>query len=235
MAIYAIPATRNGRTRRWLIAVLVPLMLIALYFCLSSTGRRADVNRMLFIVSFVVLVNLWGPFRSQNVYEKIATASRVNSVEVASDGIRMNWMTWTKFIPRSEVTRVEEPPKGRGMYVRTRRRFSWFLIPRRTDHYEEIKDELAAMGIPIVQTSAPPNGGILFVLLYCGSLLCNILTQDRRILAINFAFALILGGAGAILTKYWTEDRRLRLKSTIGSFLPVALSAVSLVFPFGLK
>jgi hypothetical protein len=190
---------------------------------------------MLFIVSFVVLVNLWGPFRSQNVYEKIATASRVNSVEVASDGIRMNWMTWTKFIPRSEVTRVEEPPKGRGMYVRTRRRFSWFLIPRRTDHYEEIKDELAAMGIPIVQTSAPPNGGILFVLLYCGSLLCNILTQDRRILAINFAFALILGGAGAILTKYWTEDRRLRLKSTIGSFLPVALSAVSLVFPFGLK
>jgi len=91
------------------------------------------------------------------------------------------------------------------------------------------------MGIPIVQTSAPPNWGILFVLLYCGSLLCNILTQDRRILAINFAFALILGGAGAILTKYWTEDRRLRLKSTIGSFLPAALSAVSLVFPFGLK
>ena len=235
MAIYAIPTARNGRARRWLIAVLLPLMLIALYFCLNSTGRRADVNRMLFIVSFVVLANLWGPFRSQNVYEETATAYRVNSVEIASDGIRMNWLTWTKFTPWSEVTRVEEPPKGRGMYVRTRRRFSWFVIPRRIDRYEEIKGELAAVGIPIVQTSAPTNWGILFVFLYCGSLLCNILTQDRRILAVNFALALILGVAGAILTNFWTEDRRLRRRSMLGSFLPTALSAVSLIFPFGLQ
>jgi hypothetical protein len=243
MTIYTMPKPWNEsqvqkllKARRWLIVTFVSLLLIGLYLCLNSTGRSAELFRVLWIGSFIVLVNLWNPFRRRNVYEEIAATSRVNSIEIDSDGLRMNWMTWSKFIPRNAVTQVEEPPKGRGMYVRTRRRFLWYVIPRRTDRYEEIKGELAAMGIPIVtQTSAPSNWGILFVFLFCASLLCNILTQDRRILAVNFALALILGVAGAILTNFWTEDRRLRRRSMLGSFLPAALSAVSLIFPFGLQ
>jgi hypothetical protein len=239
MTVYTIPKAWNGsqvrKARRWLVVTLVPLLLIALYLCLNSTGRSAELFRVLSIGSLVVLVNLWNPFRRRNVYEEISATSRINSIEIDSDGLRMNWATWSKFIPRNEVTQVEEPPKGRGMYVRTNRRFLWYVIPRRTDRYEEIKGELAAMGIPIVQTSAPLNWGILFVFLFCASLLCNILTQDRRVLAVNFAVALILGGAGAILTNSWTEDRRLRHRSMLGSLLPAAFAGVSLIFPFGLR
>jgi hypothetical protein len=109
------------------------------------------------------------------------------------------------------------------------------VIRRTTDRYEEIKGELAAMGIPIVQTSAPLNWGILFVFLFCASVLCNILTRDRRILTVNFALALILGVAGVILTNRWTSNPSLRRRSMLGSFLPAALSAVSLIFPFGIQ
>ena len=76
--------------------------------------------------------------------------------------------------------------------------------------------------------------GLFFVFLFCSSLLCNILTEDRRILAINLAVALILGGVGAMQSR-WIGDRRLRLRSMLGSFLPAAFSTVSLVFPFGIK
>jgi hypothetical protein len=238
MAIYVMPelqAHKALKARRWLVAALVPVLLIAFYLCVNSTGRSADLYRVLWIGSLVVLFNLWNPFGRRNVYEGIAATHRINSIEIDSDGLRLNWKTWSKFIPRSEITQVEEPPNGRGIYVRTRRRFFWYVIRRTTDRYEEIKGELAAMGIPIVQTSAPLNWGILFVFLFCASVLCNILTRDRRILTVNFALALILGVAGVILTNRWTSNPSLRRRSMLGSFLPAALSAVSLIFPFGIQ
>jgi hypothetical protein len=109
------------------------------------------------------------------------------------------------------------------------------VVPRRTDRYEEMKVELAAMGLPIVQPAAPLNWSIFWVFLFCASLLCNIMTQDRRVLVVNFAVALILGISGAILTSVWVDDRHLRRKSILGSFLPAAFSAFSLVFPFGIR
>jgi len=222
------------RTRHSLIFASVLLSLAGFCLCLNSTGRPARLYEVLCIASFVIFVNLWSPFGKRNVYEQTAAKLGVNSIEIDSGGLRMNWSTWSKFIPLDEITRVEEPPNGRGMFVRTSNRFLWYLIPRRTDRYEEIRSELAAIGIPIVQTRAPRNWGILFALLFCLSILCNVLTQDRRILAVNFAFALILGAAGLMLTNF-IGDRRLRLKSVFGSFLPAAISAASLIFPFGIK
>lgn len=243
MTIHTIPKRWNEprlqrlrKLRRWLVVIAIPLMLISLYLGLNSTGRIAELYRVLGLGSFVVLANLWNPFRRQNTYVEIASTFRIHSIELNADGLRMNWTTWFRFIPRNQLTQVEEPPEGRGMYVRTHRRFSWYLIPRTTDRYEELKGEFAAMGIPIVRTSAPSSWwGILFVLLFCASLLCNVLTQDRRILAVNFALALILGCAGAVFTNFWTEDRSYRRKSILGSFLPAAFSAVSLIFPLGLR
>jgi len=241
MTIYPMPEAWNEsrmqklrKARRWLVVVLVPLLLFVFYLWLNSTGRSAELYRVFWIGSLVVIIGLWHPFRRRSVYGEIATTFHINSIEIDSDGLRMNWGTWSKFIPRSELTRIEEPLNGRGMYVRTRSRFGWYVIPRRNPRYEEMKCELAALGIPIVQTSAPTNWGILFVFLFCASLLCNILTQDRRILAVNFAFALIVGAAG-VLTTSWIEDRRVKRRSMLGSFLPAACSAVPLIFPFGLK
>ena len=241
MTIYALPNGWNesriskvAKARVWLVVILVPILLIASYLGLNSTGRTAELYRVLWIGSLVVLVSLWNPFRKKNLYREIATTFRINAIEIGSDGLRINWSTWSKLIPWEEVTQVEEPTNGRGMYVRTQNRFMWYVIPRRTERYDEIKGELARMGVPIVQTSAPSNWGILFVFLFCSSLLCNILTEDRRILAINLAVALILGGVGAMQSR-WIGDRRLRLRSMLGSFLPAAFSTVSLVFPFGIK
>jgi hypothetical protein len=170
MTIYAMPKAWNEsrvqklrKARRWLVATLVPLSLIVLYLWFNSTGRSARLYQVLWAGSITVLAGLWSTFRKRNVYKEIAATHRINSIDIDSDGLRMNSATWSKFIPRNEVTQVEEPPKGRGMYVRTRRRFLWYVIPRRTDRYEDIKGELAAMGIPIVQTSAPSNWwGLIF-------------------------------------------------------------------------
>lgn len=234
MTIYAVPeAQRLARVRRWLIVVLVSFLPIGLYLLLNSTGRSAEIYRVLWIGAFVVLMNIWNTLRGGN--GKIASAFRVNAFELDSEGLRMHFGTWTKFITRNEIIRVEEPPKGRGMYVRTPRRFSWFIIPRRIDRYDELRSELSAMGIPIVpRVSAPPNWGILFVFLFCASLLCDLLTQDRRVLVVNLGVALILAGAG-ILTSSWIGDRGLKRLSILGSFLPAVLSAVSLIFPFGIQ
>ena len=223
------------KARGLLVVTLVPLLLMLLYLSFHSTGRAADVYRTLWIGLFVVTMNLLDSFHRRNPSYEIAVAYRVHTLEIDTGGLRVNGKTWSRFISRDEVTRVDEPPNGRGMYVRTRRPFSWFLIPRRNDRYEEIKSELAAMGIPIVRKSAPWNWGFLFVFLFCATLLCNLLTQDRRILAVNFVFALIVGGAGAFKASIENGDRRLRRLSLLGSFLPAALSAVSLVFPFGIR
>ena len=167
MTIYPVPEAlyesrlqKLQKARRWLVVALVLLLLIAAYLGLHSTGRAASVYRVLAIGSFVVLMDyLWNPFRLRKRSAEIGKAYRIHSLEIDSDGLRINWMTWSKFIPRNEITQVEEPPNGRGLYVRTRRRFSWCIIPRKSERYEEMKAELAAMGIPIVQTSAPFNLG----------------------------------------------------------------------------
>ncbi|HEV2135732.1 MAG TPA: hypothetical protein VGR47_15960 [Terracidiphilus sp.] len=238
MTIYTMPTALNEsqlhklrRARRWLAFTSALISLIALWLSLNSTGRVARLYELLGIAAFCVLASLW----DLKVYKEIIATLRINSIEINPGGFRMNGTTWSKTIPWNEVTQIEEPPRGRGMYVRTDRRFSWYVITRKIDRYEEIKGELATIGIPIVQTSAPLNWGILFAVLFCASILCNLLTQDRRILAVNFVLALILGCAGVMLPNPYQEDRRLRLRSILGSFLPAFFSAIALIFPFGIK
>jgi hypothetical protein len=241
VTIHAMPTARNEsqvyklrKSRRWLALTSALILVIAFWLLLNSTGRAARLYEVLAIASFCALVSLWDPFR-RTLHKEIVATLRINSIEIDPGCLRMNATTWSKTIPWNEVTQIEEPPRGRGMYVRTQRRFSWYLIPRKIDRYEEIQGELATIGIPIVQTSAPLNWGILFAVLFCASTLCNLLTQDRRILAANFAFALILGCAGVMLPNPYKEDRRLWLRSVLGSFLPAVFSAVALIFPFGIK
>jgi hypothetical protein len=180
MTTYAMPeAWKESRVQKllkarcWLAVALVTVLLVASYFGLNSTGRSAELYRVLGILSFVFLVSLWNPFRRRSAYPEIAATYRIHSIEIDSAGFSMNWTTWSKFIPWNDVTQVEEPPQGRGLYVRTRRRLLWYMIPRRTDRYDDIKRQLAAMGIPIVRSSAPFNWGILFVFLFCASLFLN--------------------------------------------------------------
>jgi len=242
MTIYATPKASNelltnrlGKGRRWLIVALVLTLPIDSYLCLNSTEPHSELYRVLLIGSIAVLATLWNPFGRRNVYKEIGAGLRIDSFEVDPAGLKINGVNWSKFVPWNEVAQIEEPANGRGMYIRTRRRLLWYLISRKTDRYEEMRGELAAIGIPIAQRPAPWNWGMLFVALYCASLLCNLLTQDRRILACNFAVALTLAIAGATLTDSGFGDRRFRTKSMLGSFLPAVFSAVSLIFPFGVK
>jgi hypothetical protein len=242
MTIFAMPDVGNEsrvrlrKVRRWLAVIVVPSLLVVFYLCLNSAGRLAELYRVLGMVFLSILVGLWNPFQGRDAHEEIAEKHRINSIEVDWDGLKLNWATWTKFIPRDEIKRVEEPPNGRGMYVRTRNRFAWYLIPRKTDRYEEIRGQFAAMGLPIVEAPSPSSlWGLLFAFLFCASILLNLLTQDRRILAVNFVLALIVGVAGVILANSWGGDRQLRRRWMLGSFLPAIFSVVSLIFPYRVK
>jgi hypothetical protein len=238
MPIYLIPGNESRirkllKARRWLLIILPPLLLVLFCLLLTSRGRVADLYRVLSIGSVVALVNLWDPFRRQ---QKIVATLSINSIEIEPGGVRLHWKTWSKFIARDEIVRVEEPPEGRGMYIRTAHRFQWYLIPRYADHYQEIKGEMAAMGIPIVaNTAAPANWGVLFSLLFCASLVCDVLTRDRGILIANLALALILAGTGAALMRRFIEDPPFRRTAVLGSFIPAIFSAVSLIYPFGIR
>lgn len=223
------------KLRVWLAVTIVLCALVAVYFGVHFTGPSVLYGE-LGVGSLILVATFWGPLGRRTTYDKIAATSRVDSITIDLDGLSINYAAYSKLITRDEITQVEEPPKGHGLYVRTNRKALWFVIPRRTDRYEAIKEEMVAMGVPIVRTTAVPwNWGILFVCLFCASSLCNLLTQDRRILTVNFAVAIILGCTGAIMTTSWTQDRRVRLQSLLGSFLPAALSAASLFFPFGLR
>ena len=241
MAIYDLSEVASERQKRKLqkvrlsqFVIFMLLFLIVSFLYFNSTGHHSDLYQILWIGLLVFLVNLWNPFGKRNIYGDIASRLQMRTVEIRNDGLSIEWMAWGKFIPWNDVTRVEEPPAGRGLYFRTRSRFVWYLISRKNPHYDEIKGELAVIGIPIVPATAPWNWGILFVF-FCASLLCNLLTQDRLILSINFAFALTFGVAGAIMTKYSIGDPHLRLRSILGSFLPAAFSGICLIFPLGLK
>jgi hypothetical protein len=242
VTIYALPENESRvrklqRARRWLVASLVVILPIATYLCINSRGRPAELWRIPLLACLAVLLNLWNPLSKRDSYKKKAAGLRIKSFEVDSTGLRMNGMRWSRLIPWGDVVRIEEPANGRGLYVRTHRRFFWYLIPRRIDRYNEMRSDLAAAGVPIVQASAPWNWGILFVILYCASLLFNLLTQDRRILACNFAFAVILGCAGAFVTRFGTfgSSGQFRIRSMLGSFVPAALSAVAVIYPFGIR
>jgi len=243
MATYLMPSPWSEtqfqslkKLRLWLSVMLVPCAFVAIYFGIQSTGSSLLYGKI-GIGSLLVLAYFWGPLGWRSTWDKIASASRVNSITLDGDGLSINYAAHSRLITRDEISQVEEPPKGRGLYVRTNRKALWFVIPRRIDRYEAIKEEMVAMmGAPIRQTTTVPwNWGILFVCLFCASLLCNLLTQDRRVITVNFVVAIILGCTGAIVTTAWTQDRRVRLQSLFGSFLPAAFSALYLFFPFGLR
>jgi hypothetical protein len=226
-------AQRLRRVRRWLRGIVVPLLLIAVYLNVYHPGHLATLYRSLSIASFVVLVNLWSPFRRRNVYDEIAARFQPLSFEISSAGFSVNCGSRSKFIPRNKLARVEEPLNGRAMYVRTRNRFLWFAIPRQTDCYEGIKTEFTSIGVPIVEASRPVNWGFLFVFLYCSSLLCSVLTHNRIALSINLLLALILGISGIVSTNSWTGDRRTMIEARLGSFIPAVVAGAALLFSFG--
>jgi hypothetical protein len=236
VTIYALPKARNEtRVRRWLIAALVVMSLIAfLLVCTRRDDRLRCVARC--CVGYWPLSSLSGNFLAS---EMLMKKSRRHRESIRSRLIRPASASmgrfWSKFIPWNDVTRVEEPENGRGLYVRTHRRLFWYLIPRRTERYEEMRGELAAAGVPIVQASAPWNWAILFALFYCGSLLCDLLTQDRRILVCNFSLAVMLGIGGALVANRGMGDRRFRILGMVGSCVPAVMSMVSLLWPIWLK
>jgi hypothetical protein len=241
MKTYAIsePWTESGirklyKVRQWVIGISVPIFLIAFYLWLHTIGRHAEYYHGLLFALMMGMIGVWTSSFRPSAHKDIAERSRIHSIEIDTDGLRLNFLTSSKFLPWNEITQIQEAPNGRGMYLRTHARFWWYLIPRKTDHYEEIKSGLAATGIPIVETSRPWDWSIPFVILGCASLLCTLLIQNQTILTINFAVALALGIAGIFYAKR-IGDRRLKLLTAAGSFMPALFAAISLISPIGIK
>ena len=98
------------------------------------------------------------------------------------------------------ILRVEEPSWGGGLYPRSPSRHRWLLIPRSLDGYGQIQDELRALGIPFTEKVIPANWGEFdFVLLFCGTLICDLVTQNRQIPTANLIVTILVGIGGFLI------------------------------------
>ncbi len=178
----------------------------------------------LFLLPLVNNLRRWRswPARMQSSLRKtsVEIASGVISVTAANGGKRQ--------IRTSELLRADEPLLGRGLYLRSSNRYRWILIPRKLDGYEAIKREIGLAGTTIVKTSIPPNPEeFLFVVLFCGTMICALAVHNIYLLKVNFVVSLLLGFFGFYVINSNPETLALpRMRwAKFGAFLPVVAAA----------
>lgn len=239
MAVYALSpasiannAAKLRKIRIWGSIILVPLMALFLYLRISHSSTFGRSTEVAFIVLFVTLMTLVQPYPWRLSSRKVAAKMGDFCIEITSDAVEIRSSQFIRRIARDEIVRIEEPSWGGGFYVRTPNRYRWILIPRTLERFEEIKSGLAASGIPIVRTMIPPNWEeFLFVLLFCGSVACDLFATSRLVLFVNLGVALLLGVLGFLVTAT-TENSRLRFKARLGSLIPLVAACLTLLLRF---
>jgi hypothetical protein len=150
-------------------------------------------------------------------------------IEVSSAGVSL----WSSSGPvsrfeRDEILRAEEPAWGGGLYLRSRHRYRWLLIPKSIDNYESIKRELNGMGIPRMAKSIPPNWEeFIGVLLFVGTMLCAATVHNTRVLFANLLVSVLISVGGFLVIGKNSENAQIR-KARLGVFLPVVFAALGL-------
>ena len=229
-------ARQARKLQIWVYCLVAVFLILALYIrSCEQTGPshpRFGFFEGAFIALFVALMQLIGPFpwhRSLLEFAKRAAFT----VEIDADEIDVSGELYRRRIPTSEVLKAEEPSWGSGLYLRTAKRYQWVWIPRRVDGFEEIKKYLTLIGISTVRATIPGNWEeYLFVVLFCGSLMCDIATSRPLILSGNLGVSLLLGFAGILFSRA-VQDRKMRLMSLAGSFIPAIAAFVALLVAKG--
>lgn len=243
MTVYTISqassAERLRKIRIWAAVILVLPLVLFLYLRISYSNAFGRSLEVVGAVSFALLVELIRPFVWKRSARKRPAIAGGFCIEVTPDAVELRNAFLNTRIARNEIVRAEEPSWGSGIYLRTSSRYRLILIPRKIEGFEEIKSTLAASGIPIIQTMITPNWeGLLFGILFCGSILCDmfaiydIFAISRIVLFVNLGVALLIGIYGFIISDA-VEGAQMRLKSRLGSLIPLVGVGFALLFQFG--
>jgi hypothetical protein len=227
----------NARRRQnrfvWTGCLLLTATLVFEFLRFGNPLLRAEHWSPVFIVLFVLSVQLIrGNWKGESTSRKLRAALTQLSVVISHDGIRILYPEGvSRQLGRDEITRVEEPSLGHGLYIRSRNRYRWFLIQCSLDDYDEIKGELAHMGIPLVAKTIPPNWEeFIFVLFFCGTLLFSGFSHDVRILTGNLIIALLMAIVGTYIVRANPDNRSHHWKLIAGMFIPAVVAALALLW-----
>jgi hypothetical protein len=240
MAVYAFSeetiariARRSPRALMWLRAIAAAWLVVDVAVAVGQVfwhEIRIDLSERwahsAFIIPFVLFFTSFSLRRRfpGRMEEHMLTYS----VDVSPYSVRVQSDFWPqRQFTRDEILRVEEPSLGGGLYLRSSNRYRWLMVPRSLDGYGQIKDDLRAMGIPFTKKVIPTNWEeFAFVLLFCGTLICDMVTQNRQVLTANLIVAIFVG-IGGFLIMSANPDSSPRMRWVrYAAFLPAAFAVV---------
>jgi hypothetical protein len=224
---------RNNRFRVTFTIVAVAMLIVVFLITPTKWDRHPALREWLPPVAIAILaVPLFNILRRwKSGPAKLEKNLRNIKIEISSAGVRLSSsIAPTRDLDRTEITRAEEPPWGGGLYLRTRNRYSWMVVPRTIDNYEPLKTELSNIGIPIERTATPPNWEeFIWVLLFIGTIVCSTVVHDVRFLTVNLAVSVLLAPSGLfIINSNPNIASRQRWMARFGIALPVLFSAIGL-------
>ena len=242
MTTYSLDqAYLSARTRRlrklrwWTRGISAAGLVVFLWLSVATPGSQSThaIRRLydaLGIGCFVALVQTFrGP---KSAFGRAEAATHELAVEVTAEEIRLNAGDFSHSVKRAEIVRAEE--SRRGLYLRTSHPFHNVFISRGIAGFQEIKDDVLADGrVKLLARRSPHWKGIFFVVLFCGTLVCDLLTSNRAILAVNLVVAASVALAGLMESARFRENRSMRIRVALGSLFPVAMTLLAIWFPFG--
>lgn len=225
---------RIKRVRIWLSVISVVWLVVDLLTAFGVLRKlgidirlHGPCSNAVFVLPFVMLCQSVGGWKP--LLKTMADHLRAYSVDVSPYSVRIQYgLMRQRQFSREEILRAEEPSMGAGLYLRSPNRYRSILIPRRIDGYSEIKAALQAQGIPFVGKAIPGNWeDFAFVFLFCGSLLCPLLSQTRLVLELNLLVATLIGVAGFYVISA-NPDNMPRMRWTrFATFLPLIFAALT--------
>lgn len=194
----------------------------------SNHGAFSKLLEAGFIGSIVVMIQVWSPWPGW-LKEFSAAAGQSYSLMISNDAVVLEFQETMRQFATRDILRADEPTWGTGIYLRTANRYRWLLIRKTLDGYAEAKNEIEALGIPVVRTAIPPNWEeFCGVLAFCASLFCDILSSSRPLLSANLVIAVLLGIGGWYVVNANPDNQKTRTKARIGVWIPAICAAVAL-------
>jgi len=225
---------KTRRSRRIVLFVGLGLLLTALLLMFYRFQISASLERKWnagFIFSFVLASQaIQGGWNPRKKAEKLRTNLSLLNVTLTEEEIQIRYSKeLTRNLAREDILRVEEPSVGCGLYLRSPNRYRWMVIPSSLDDYEEIKSELARMGIPTGNKRIATNyEEFIFVLLFCGTLICAGLVNNLYVLGVCLIVATLLVPCGMYVISASSENSARRWKSILGTLIPVFAVAIKI-------
>jgi len=234
--VYVAARTRRlNKLRWWMRGISAAGLVFFVSLSISAPGSQcAHALRRAYdafgIGCFVALVQTFrGP---KSAFDRAVAATQELAVEVTAEEIRLKAGDFSHSVKRAEIVRGEE--SRRGLYLRTSHPFHNVFISRGIAGYREIKDEVLADGrVELRARRSPHWKGIFIVVLFCGTLICDLLTSNRAILGGNLVVAASVAVLGVMMSSRFRNNRSMWFRSLLGSLIPMAFTLLAIWFPFG--